>query len=363
MRSLLVLLLFVLLLPANDLKTCQSCHPIIYQEFTQSMHQKSIPKKDPIHQAIWQKHPAHAKGEYTCAKCHAPQTSSPDPEHGITCISCHTIIDIKEHPHANENIYESKDKTLYSAQKGMENQKITYEEKSSWFGLVKTSKGSPYHDIDYRNKGFYTGAVCMGCHSHKQNNKGFDLCRIDAKGASNTQENCISCHMPKVQGSATTIQESRTHAFHGFAGVHVAPKMLAKYLDLTYQKNDQNFTITIHNRAPHPLLSHPLREVILKVRYKHQGKWQTLPIHTFKKVIGDQGKPSMPWLATETIQDNMIQANERRTIPFDKTLTQGDEIEINIGYHIVNPKTAQKLKIDPKFSEFIPLKRSYYKIP
>ncbi len=363
--SLSLFTLLTLHLSANDLSTCQSCHPVIYNEFQQSIHKKSTVKEDKVHKAIWDKHPAKAKGNYKCAKCHAPEEKKADAHQGITCISCHTITGIEEHPKANKNIYETKDKTLYSAEKGMEEKKVVYEEKSSWLGLVKETTGSPYHDIDYRNKNFYTGKMCMGCHSHKQNGKGFAVCRTDMKGAEDTESNCISCHMPKVAGSSTTIRESKTHAFHGFAGVRNAPEMLAKYLLLSYKKSDKGFEVSIENKAPHNLLTHPLRLLELKTTLKRAGVLKALKTESFSKVIGTNDKPSMPWLATQVVQDNMIKGEEKRIISFDTQLKSGDEIESVLGYYVVNPKASEKLGLadDKEISSFTPLKRSYYKVP
>jgi len=365
MRLILSLLtLLSIQLSATDVQTCKSCHPVIYNEFQNSFHKKSTITEDKVHNAVWQKHPAKAKDNYKCAKCHAPEEKKAEAHQGITCITCHTITNVEEHPKANKNIYETKDKTLYSAQKGMEDKKVVYEEKSSWFGLIKETKGSPYHDIDYRNEAFYTGKMCMGCHSHKQNGKEFDVCRTDMTGAKNKESNCITCHMPKVNGSATTIRESKTHAFHGFAGVRNASNMLEKYIELSYKKSSNGFEIMLENKAPHNLLTHPLRVVQLKTILKSEGKSETLKTHTFVKVIGTDNKPSMPWLATQVVKDTMIKGNESRTITFDKKLKSGDEIETILGYYIVNPKAAPKLGLEneKELTKFTPLKSAYFKV-
>jgi hypothetical protein len=351
-------------LSANNLNTCKSCHPTIYNEFQQSYHKKSTIKEDKVHKAIWDKHPAKAKGNYKCAKCHTPEESKDTAHAGVTCISCHTIMDVEKHAKSNKNIYETKDKTLYSAQKGMEDKKVIYKEKSSWFGLVKETTGSPYHDIDYRNKKFYTGEMCMGCHSHKQNANKFNVCTTDLAGAKNKESNCITCHMPQVEGSSTTIRESKTHAFHGFAGVRNAPELLAKHVEFNYNKSSSGFEIIVHNKAPHNLLIHPLRVVRLKTILKRDGKSEELKTYTFVKVIGTEGKASMPWLATEVVKDNMIKGDEKRVVKFDKILKSGDEIEAILGYHIVNSKAVKKLGLEDEkeLSKFITLKSSYFKV-
>ena len=357
----LIALLSLQLSATDNASTCKGCHPTIYNEFQQSFHKKSSIKDDKVHAAVWNKHPAKAKGNYKCAKCHTPNNSSHE---GMTCITCHTITGIENHPKANKNIYETKPKTLYSAEKGMEDKKVIYQEKSSWFGLVKETTGSPYHDIDYTNKNYYTGKVCMGCHSHKQNGKGFDVCRTDMAGAKNKESNCITCHMPKVSGSSTSIRQSKTHAFHGFSGVRNKPKMLAKYIDINFTKEAKGFNITVENKAPHNLLTHPLRVVQLKTILKRNGKAEPLKTETFVKIIGTDNKPSMPWLATQVIKDNMIKANEKRVITFEKELQSGDEIETTLGFYIVNPKAAPKLGLanEKTLTKFIPLKDIYFTV-
>jgi hypothetical protein len=365
----LILTLIVLLsiqLTASDLSTCKSCHPTIYNEFQQSFHKKSTIQEDKVHKAIWDKHPAKAKGNYKCAKCHSPEdVGTKDTTHtGITCITCHSITSVENHPKSNTNIYETKPKTLYSAEKGSEDKKVIYQEKSSWFGMIKETTGSPYHDIDYTNQNFYTGQVCMGCHSHKQNGKGFNVCETDLGGAKSKDTNCITCHMPKVAGTSTTIRQSKTHSFHGFAGARNASEMLGKYVEFSYKKSATGFEVVVQNNTPHDFMSHPLRVVELKTLLKRDGKTQTLKSHTFVRAIGTEGKPSMPWLATKVVKNTMLKANEKRTVSFDTPLQSGDEIETTLGFYVVNPKAAPKLGLenDKELSGFTALKSAYFKV-
>lgn len=358
----LTLLLTSQLLATENATTCKGCHPTIYTEFQNSFHKKSSIKEDKVHSAMWNLHPAKAKGNYKkCAECHTPNNTVHE---GITCVSCHSITSIENHSTANKNIYESKPKTLYSAEKGSEDKKVIYQEKSSWLGMIKETTGSPYHNIDYTNKGYYTGKMCMGCHSHKQNSHDFDVCRTEIEGAKSDESNCITCHMPQIQGSSTSIKKTKTHAFHSFAGVRNAPQMLSKHINLAFKQSTNGFELTVHNDTPHALLSHPLRVVELKTVLKRDGKKEELKIHTFVRTIGHNGKPSMPWLANQVIKDTMIKANEKRMVAFDTVLKSGDELEVILGYRIINSVSAKKLGLEKEkeLVEFTPLKRAYFSV-
>ncbi len=349
-RYLITLVMLYTTLFSLESKVCQKCHPTIYNEYQNSIHSSSYYKDDKIHNAIWSRHPLYKKGKYSCAKCHANEKQSAS----IDCMTCHKISSIQEHKVSNKNIYTKDKKLLYSAQKGMEDKKLIYHEESSFFGLFKKSVGSPYHNIDYSNKAYYNGNICMGCHSHKQNSIGFTICKTDSNNSA--KQNCISCHMPRVSGSATTIRVTKTHKYHGFAGVHNKPKMLSKYIELNYIKRDKGFDITIKNLAPHDLLTQPLRVLKLKVTLNKKP----LPLVTFVKVLGNSDGTSMPWLATKEIKNSMLKANESRIISYKSMLKQGDELQVTLGYYIVNPKIAKKLAI--KNNIFRELKSQYFQI-
>jgi len=366
MKTLLYILALSSLLFANnaDTASCKKCHPTIAEEFETSMHKKSSIYDDKVHKAIWDKHPAKAKGNYKCAKCHTPEVTSKEATHeGISCLTCHTVMNVEKHEQANKNIYSGKKKTFYSAEAGRESEKVVYKTTTSWWGN-KTTIGSAYHDIDYTNKSYYTGEMCMGCHSHKQNSHGFDVCRTEEAGAKTKKENCITCHMPKVGGTATTVRLSEKHAFHGFAGARVESRMLAKHVGIAFAKSTNGFDITIDNKAPHALMSHPLRVVQLRTTITRDDKAIELKTHSFVRAIGTEGKPSMPWLATEVVKDNMIKANEKRVVKYTDALQSGDKIEVILGFHIVNPKVLKKLNLDgdKEISKFTVLKSKNFTV-
>ena len=366
MKTLLYILALSSLLFASadkaDTASCQKCHPTITEEFKSSMHRNSSIYDDKVHAAVWDKHPAKAKDKYNCASCHTPNAKTQkEAKEGISCISCHTIIDVEKHAGKNKNVYSTKPKTFYSAEAGRETEIVKYKTTTTWYG-DKTTIGSAYHDIDYTNEAYYTGEMCMGCHSHKQNSHKFNVCKTEEAGAKNKKENCITCHMPKIGGTATTVRKSVTHAYHGFAGAHVEPRMLAKHVEFGLKKSANGFDISIHNKAPHDLMSHPLRVVQLRTTIIRGTKHISLKAHSFVRAIGTEGKPSMPWLATEVVKNSMLKADEKRVVSFSDALESGDRIEVVLGFYIVNPKVLKKLNLqdDKEISKFTVLKSQHF---
>ena len=359
-------------------KTCKGCHPIIYGEFYESAHRKSSIFEDDVHKAIWKKHPNSAKEKYNCNECHTPsdtritdalakkESAIPhkdkfQTQEAISCIYCHSITNIEKHSASyDKNILTKEQKMIFAANRDNRNGKIIFKEEKSFFGMMKKTSGSPFHNIDYTNKGFYTGKMCMGCHAHFENSHGQNVCTIDESGASNEEKNCITCHMPQVKGSATTIKITKKHTFHGFAGTRNKAEMLAKYLTLGFKNTDNGFEVTIKNLATHNLLMHPLRLGKLNVRV-NTTKLKSIP---FFRILGTNGKPTMPWLATEVFKDTMLKAGEQRTIKYNTSVKTGDIVEIEFGYYLVNPKLHKKLNLEnsKEATEFNILKTQFFTV-
>ncbi len=343
-------LIFVSLLDANDKahtfapnSACKDCHPKIYDEYTASQHQHSTIFKDPIHASVWQKHPQHLKKQqYGCGKCHTPasnnldamitkgQKALPDADNatqneGISCAYCHRIKSMELHAKSNTNVIDEKEKRYY--------------------GTLRSHIDSPYHEIATEgNEHMASGNVCVGCHSHKRNKWGLNVCSTNIDNELDGA-NCVSCHMPQVEGSISSLNETKKHAFHGFPGSHSHAGMLAKYIDISMIRNINDFIINIDNRTSHALLLHPLRLAVLNVTVIRDGKRTELsPVH-FARVIGKDGKPAMPWVADKEIENSMIQHNEKRAVTFDHKLKKGDSVEAVLGYYLVNPKVIAQLKL------------------
>jgi DNA-directed RNA polymerase subunit RPC12/RpoP len=366
MKIILSIMFIILNMYANefiDSNTCKGCHPTIYSEFYDSSHRKASIFENKVHKAMWDLHPDKQKESYTCAKCHTPtdlellknidenkkampENNNVQTQEAISCAYCHSIKDIENHEKMNDNIISLKEKVFYSANENHREQKNKeFKDEVSLFGMMKEKSGSPFHKIDYSNDNFYTGKMCMGCHSHMQNDNNFDLCRMDEKGAKDEETNCISCHMPKIAGSATSIKITKEHRFHGFASGSKNQELLAEYIKIDFKEKQKNFEISIKNEASHNLFLQPLRLAQLKVSVLRDGKTIALETQSFARIIGKDGKPTMPWLADSEIKNNMLKANERRVINYDFKLQKDDKIEVIFGYFTVNPKMIEKLKL------------------
>jgi len=347
MKNILVLSTLSVLLCAQakfePSQTCKSCHPTIYNEFQSTQHTKASIFDDEIHAAVWKKHPKNTKmSSYACAKCHTPAASNyeglikkhnsvvPDINNtthteGISCAYCHRIEAIEPGKISNTN--------------------IIAKEKKAYFGSLKSHIESTFHKIKTDSKHFNSGNVCVGCHSHKKNKYDINVCSTNIDNELDGA-NCVSCHMPKIEGSVSNIRETKEHAFHGFPGTHTHQNMLTQYVDLGLKQNNKTFTITIDNKSSHALSLHPMRMMQLRVSIMRKGKTIELEPKNFARVIGANGKGTPPWLAREIVKDNSIKAHEKKVSTYQYILQKGDILEVTIGYYLVNPKMLKSLDLE-----------------
>jgi hypothetical protein len=335
-------------------QTCKECHPSIYKEFQTAQHARSTVFTDEIHAAVWKKHPKNTKMQsYGCAKCHTPAASNlkalvgkhngvvPDAENrtqaeGISCAYCHRIESIKHGRMMNVNV-------------------VSKEEKS-YFGSLKEHIESPFHKIKTDSAHFNNGNVCIGCHSHKKNKFDMNVCSTNINNELE-KANCVSCHMPKVKGSVSTLHETKEHAFHGFPGTHSHQDMLGRYVEIGLEQNSKGFTIAVENKSSHALSLHPMRVMQMRVSVTRGEETKQLPAKNFLRVIGANGKPTPPWLAKEEVMNTTVRGNETRRVDYDFALQKGDKVEVALGYYLVNPKMLkglglQKSKVATTFHLF-----------
>ncbi len=347
MKLLFPILLLISHLNANytfeSSEKCKECHPVIYNEFKSTQHANASIFKDKIHAAVWKKHPKNTKFKsYECAKCHTPAASNIDalitkhngvvPDinnttqtEGISCAYCHRIESIKHDWKMNVNV-------------------ISKEEKS-YFGSLKDHIDSPFHKIKTHSAHFNTGNVCIGCHSHKKNKYDMNVCSTNIKHELDSI-NCVSCHMPKIEGSVSTLHETKEHTFHGFPGTHSHQDMLGKYVELELEKSNKKFNIIINNKSSHALSLHPMRVMQLRVLVTRVHNMVSLKDVNFAKIIGANGKSTPPWLAKEVVKNTVINAHEKRVVTYDYELQEGDSVKVDIGYFLVNKKMLKNLNLE-----------------
>ena len=353
MKNILMLLIFTFSLEAKylDTQTCKECHEDIHYEHTQSMHHKSSLFKDEIHAKVKN---AVNKEKYSCALCHMPASSNlralmkgeaqPDKRDvrqvdGVSCYYCHQIKDIYHTKKYNINISSAKD-----------------GEKPTMYGNLMNPDDSDKHKAA-SNDIYKNSQVCMGCHSHKENVLGFEVCRTQEKEA--PQSDCIRCHMPKADGGNEKFNKKgrSEYATHTFLGVH-SPEMVKKAvkLDLEYDKEESLLHVDITNMMGHYIITHPMRLKFVKTVIKRDGKiiWSNFkksPIEdkeaTFLIVLKDKDdKPTIPNKAVgyKINQNLKAKATKRVTYKVPK-LQKGDEVISEWVSYIINPKIAKKLDI------------------
>ena len=339
----------------NESQVCQSCHPLIYNEYYESSHRKASTMNDPVYKAVWDRHPGKEKNEHTCAKCHSPSDkgvvatqvlvqNSIQQVSPISCVYCHSIKDVEEHNRSNTNIMNTKDKKFYSAESDRKAQdNVQFKSETSFFGLNQTRTGSAYHEIDYTNENYYTGNVCMGCHSHRLNEHGVDVYLLDAKIDETDEETCISCHMPQVPGSKVNLYDSGTHAYHGIAGIRQMSGSLGKYIDFKVEKKASGFNVQVTNKANHALFGHPLRAGILRVEILRGSKTIKLETFVFSRLLSKDGEIAMSWEADDTLSDTLLYA--KKSLDYEAPLEPGDKVALTMGLYIVNPLLLESLDL------------------
>jgi hypothetical protein len=324
MKKILIIAILISSIFANEFipnKKCKSCHNNIYEEYLKSSHFKSTVKRDKIHKAVFDK---SGKPDYkSCSKCHTPTGFE---EEAVSCSYCHRIKSIEHGKNSNNN--------------------ITTNTLKEYFGKAPDNSKSPFHKIITTNEEYKNANICLGCHSHKNNANGLSVCQT--KHNNNSNQNCISCHMPQVAGTKADDVWSKTHSFHGFSGANNRPKLLEKYIDLEFVPSKDGFRVFIDNKSPHDIMLQPLRVAVLKV-YINNEEFQTL---SFNKVFDKS-----PAHAKKIISNTTIKANEKRELSFTKKLKKDDKVRLVFGYYLVNPKMIDKLGLTKNYKA-----RKFYKL-
>jgi len=352
--SILVLFSFVTNAVAEypSSESCNECHENIYREHKQTMHHKSTLFTDEVHRKM--KNIVNSD-KYKCAICHMPATKNlravmsgdkqPNPDKhrqtdGVSCFFCHQI----------SKIYNSKaHKINFSNYKG--------EKKPTVFGNLKKPYESNEHYTE-SNEIYKNSEVCMGCHSHKQNVKKFEVC--NTKNEYDKTSDCVGCHMPKTPGTIEKKDKGirDEYASHEFLGVH-SKEMIKKAVKLELAYKDETIKLTITNKMGHSIITHPMRLKFAKTVAMRDGKiiWSNFkdsPMEdkdaTFTIVFKDsQDNPTLPHKAVGYKVNRNLKAAQSKTVEYKvEGLKKGDEITTTWISYIVKPSAAKKLQLTDK---------------
>jgi len=200
-------------------QVCQSCHPDIYQQWTQAMmsqaythHWDEIEYFD-LAVAHAQKVPSLKGPVDGCNGCHTPMAflagDVPPPRpsqnsranESVGCDVCHTVAGFEGEIPFNFGYISSPGRIKYGSKQGLE---------------------SPHHETRF-NELYTKTEFCGNCHNEK-NPFGVwvKATQIEWKEGPYAKENvpCFQCHMPKALGRSAKMAKEEWVAQHLFHGAH-----------------------------------------------------------------------------------------------------------------------------------------------
>lgn len=351
-----------------EAQKCSACHKEIYQEWSESIHGNSSYYKDPIHQAVVKSYQKFKKKkgkpvDYHCANCHTPvvddrwklmkaevQLSEKKHQEGVSCRTCHSMSDIKEHKNFSRPIYSPE---------------------SFIFGTLKGDKTAvhPVKKSPFKNP----SQMCLSCHAHKHNGKGTGICVMTGKEGelkhSPSEAKCVECHMPEVKSTLLTRKErknktNKKHYSHKFAGSRNRT-LLKPAIALQLEVKGNALRVNLKNLITHSFpSSQPLRQAAVAVTaYNSKGKL----IWSNKKSFSPKNKtlmmvaladnkdnwPMPPWKARKRLFDTRLSAGESRDYNFtDIPLNKTHKVKVQVLYRLISPKAAKGFGIDKKHTHW-----------
>jgi nitrate/TMAO reductase-like tetraheme cytochrome c subunit len=341
-------------------KSCQECHPDIYDEYQSSWHSKTW-FNDTLHREVGKKIPV-----YDCGRCHMPAAknltemeagkTTPNPIHkeqkdAISCFYCHQIAYVKQSHRFNEN-------TLARQAAGY---------KPTLYGSLENPDDSDKHAMV--KSPIYDKYACMGCHGHKRN--GNDVLIFQAMKEGQDSKECIKCHMPYIDGPVEKMNKrSRSkHRSHYFAGIRDS-EMREKGLGIDIEAEGDTLKVTIENKMGHPLIIQPARMKYLSLKVVRDGKviWKNYEKSpredkqgTFVTDFADaDGKPvAIPYFAKKRAFVNNIEAKSEKTLTYKvPTLHKDDRIVAEMYVLPAKPDCAAAVSLDDdSFTQPLLMKR------
>ena len=324
-------------------KSCNECHPDIYEEYRSSYHSKTY-FNDELHRKVAQKIPV-----YDCGRCHMPAATNlkelesgkttPNPIHqdqkdAISCFYCHQIAYVKKSHRFNEIV--------------LAKQAAGY--KPTLYGSLDNPDDSDKHAMV--KSPIYDRYACSGCHSHKRNANGVLI--FQAMREDQDSKSCIKCHMPYIEGPAEKMNKRarNRHRSHYFPGIHDA-SMREKSVDIHLNVHGDTLHVALENRMDHPLIIQPARMKYLKIRLLRDGEtiWQNFkndPMEdrqaTFVIEFEDEkGDPApIPFFAKKRGFVNNLKGKERKELLYKlPSLHKNDRIVAEMFVVLAKPSCAK----------------------
>lgn len=321
---------------------CSVCHEEIYNEWKKSYHSKASALVDKAHASVSQAFSKSMEesgkdGNYHCGSCHAPMSTNLKElmsgeakldgkdwtqSEGVGCAFCHRIDAVVQMPKFNQYRI-----TKYNA-----------------FGVSYSPIDKLPHQV-VTSPIFASGEQCMGCHSHNINSNGVSICIMKEEGT----DNCISCHMQRVEGPRATGSKTKTHLSHMISGAHDID-MLREAVTMDSSLNTKDgkniLEITLTNNIKHSFPStNPMRISYLKIKVLDKNGHITWSNFTkspmedkhavFFKAFKNQEKIGVPsWDATDVAFDTRLKAKEIRTINYPIISETKGKITIELVYRL-----------------------------
>lgn len=354
MKILFFLTSFSLLLSAEYLsnKDCNECHKDIYNEYRSSYHSKSF-FTDELHRKVANQ---VSTTKYECAACHMaaannledlksgfsnPDTNNVTHTDGVSCFYCHSIAYVKE-AHVKNKIILSKQPQGY---------------KPRLYASLEDPEDSDKHSAG--KSPIYEKYACNGCHSHKRNSHDVLIFRAMKKGQSS--EECIECHMPKINGGVEDMNKRgrMQHHSHRFLGIHDID-FRKKGLEIAISTQKDKLEIHLKNKMAHPLIIQPARMKYLKIDIIRDGKiiWTNFkndPMEdkqaAFVTEFADEnGKlVNIPAFAYGILYQNNINAKSTKDLVYTgMDIKKGDIVEVKEYLYLSKPSCSAVLDLQDK---------------
>jgi hypothetical protein len=335
----------------EDPQSCKGCHANVYNEWTESMHSRAHHSKDPIYGSMralrMKKQGEHIADK--CAKCHnsrspdAPDT--PAGMAGVSCASCHNVAEVHIEP----------------GKVGVD--ALTWEKP----GVLRSSRdlepgASPVHGTGPALPAMKDGVtLCLACHNNTTTPTGAPACTTGNEfRAADSDETCVSCHMPTVDGPAGAVGRQEQHASHAFLGPHRAwyqddPAILEAAVEMTAVFEEREFVVSLKNSSAHSFPSgFPGRMALVKVVGSNAAGEQVFtnfeanamaesPSSVLNKVYHDkEGKPAPAPFAEKLVRDTRLEPNATREMRYEVP-AEVVRAKATLVYRLLPPPLAKKL--------------------